>query len=413
MTGVPGRPFPAGSGAGTVIPVIDLPGMESTRHLARSGADRQARVGLVIQPGNERHDTGGHPENPGRFPPVLARLRESADWESLTVESAPAAEIEDLLRAHSDDHVERIREAAENGPTWIDGDTVVLPESFEVALDAAGGTIRAVEMVCGPGAVGSEPGGRGSGGGHGGRSRAGIADRIPAAFALVRPPGHHATRDRAMGFCLFNSITVAARHARERLGIERIAIFDWDVHHGNGTQDILYEDPSVLFISTHQWPLYPGTGRFDEVGAGAGTGFNLNLPMPPGSGDDEHLEAFEAVVGPVLERFDPGLILISAGQDGHVADPLSSQQVTVAGYHSLAASVAKLASALGSGVVAVQEGGYNPETLPRLDHAIIAGLGGFAADLTEPDPPAQAGDIGWPERLEEIRRAQRPYWPGL
>lgn len=344
-----------------------------------------------MQPGNERHDTGGHPENPGRFPPVLARLRESADWERLRVEPAPQAGVDDLLRAHSDAHVERIREASENGPTWIDGDTVALPESFEVALDAAGGTIRAVEMVCG----------------------AGGANRLPAAFALVRPPGHHATRDRAMGFCLFNSVAVAARHARDRLGIERVAIFDWDVHHGNGTQDILYDDPSILFISTHQWPLYPGTGNYDETGSGDGRGFTVNLPMPPGSGDREHLEAFDAVIGPVLERFDPGLILISAGQDGHVADPLSSQQLTIAGYHALAEAVAKFAGARGIGVAAVQEGGYNPETLPRLDHAILAGLGGFPADLAEPDRPADVGDIGWPERLNRIRRAQRPFWSGL
>ncbi len=345
------------------------------------------RVALVIQPGNERHDTGSHPENAGRFPPVIERLGESAGRDRLLIERATPATIDDVLRAHSEAHVERIREAAAAGPTWIDGDTVAMPGSFEVALDAAGGAIRAVELAT----AGSGP---------------------AAAFALVRPPGHHATRDRAMGFCLFNNVAVAARHARESLGIGRVAILDWDVHHGNGTQDILYDDPSILFISTHQWPLYPGTGWLDEHGSGDGRGFTVNLPLPPGSGDSEHLEAFTMVIEPILAGFDPGLILVSAGQDGHVADPLSNQQVTVAGYHRLAALTAGFARERGIGVAAVQEGGYNPETLPRLDHAIAAGLGGFTADLTEPDVPSDPGEIGWPERREEIHRAQRPYWPG-
>lgn len=357
-------------------------------NLTEPEKEETAQVGLVLQPGNERHDTGSHPENPRRFPPVLERLRESDDWARLRVENAQPAAVEDILRAHSEQHVELIRQAAADGPTWIDGDTVALPDSFEVALDAAGGAIRAVEMVSGD-------------------------DALPAAFALIRPPGHHATRDRAMGFCLFNSIAVAARHARERLGISRVAILDWDVHHGNGTQDILYGDPSILFISTHQWPLYPGTGWLDETGAGEGDGFTVNLPMPPGSGDAEHLEAFETVIRPILEQFDPGLILVSAGQDGHVADPLSSQQVTVAGYHGLAAATAAFARERGIGVAAMQEGGYNPETLPRLDHAIITGLGGFTPDLAEPDRPSDPGDIGWTERLEEIRRIQRRHWSGI
>lgn len=365
-----------------------------TSHTESSGGRPGAggrRIGLVLQPGNGRHDTGSHPENAGRFPPVIARLRDSTDWSRLRVENAVPAAIEDLLRAHSEAHIERVRRAAAEGPTWIDGDTVATPGSFEVALDAAGGAIRATGMAVGGGPAGA-PG---------------------VAFALVRPPGHHATRDRAMGFCLFNNVAVAARYARESLGIGRVAILDWDVHHGNGTQDILYDDPSVLFISIHQWPLYPGTGWLDERGDGDGLGSTVNLPLPPGSGDREHLEAFSTVIEPILAAFDPGLILISAGQDGHVADHLSHQQVTVAGYHRLAAAVAGFARERGIGIAAVQEGGYNPETLPRLDHAIIAGLGGFSADLAEPDPPPGRGDIGWPDRLGEIRRAQRPFWPTL
>lgn len=354
----------------------------------REQASAGGRVGLVLQPGNQRHDPGGHPENPARFPPVAERLLAGPGRERIEAVNAAPARIEDLLRVHTREHVEHIRRAAATGPTWIDGDTVALPESFDVALDAAGGAITAVDLATGAGAPG-------------------------AAFALVRPPGHHATGDRAMGFCLFNNVAVAARHARERLGFDRVAILDWDVHHGNGSQDIFVQDPSVLLISMHQWPLYPGTGWLAERGTGAGQGFTVNLPMPPGSGDQEHLEAWTEVIEPVLAGFDPGLLLISAGQDGHVADPLSSQQLTVSGYHRLAEAAGSFARKRNIGVAAIQEGGYNPETLPRLDHAIIAGLGAFAPDLAEPDRPAHPGDIGWSARLEEIRRAHRPFWPDL
>ncbi|MDQ2622549.1 MAG: histone deacetylase, partial [Actinomycetota bacterium] len=305
-------------------------------------------------------------------------------------------------RAHTPGHVENIREAAESGPTWIDGDTVAGPDSYEVALRSAGAALIAVEI-----AAGFDPSPDGPPG-------AGVKPSTPgSAFALIRPPGHHATADRAMGFCLFSNAAIAARYAREQLGIERVAIFDWDVHHGNGTQDILYDDPSVLFISMHQWPLYPGTGWLDETGAGDGQGFTVNLPMPPGSGDREHREAFEAVVGPVLDRFDPGLLIVSAGQDGHAADQLSSQLLTVSGYHWMAAAVAEFAAGKGIGVAALHEGGYNLETLPRLDHAILAGLAGFIPDLAEPAPVPDPGDIGWDERLSEIRRAQQPWWAGI
>lgn len=330
---------------------------------------------------------------------MLERLRQSRDWDRLRVMESRPAETEDLLRAHTPGHVENIRRAAEAGPTWIDGDTVVLPASHDVALRSAGASIIAAEAAAGftpspdgPLDAGAERDGTGS------------------VFALIRPPGHHATADRAMGFCLFSNAAIAALYARERMGIERVAVFDWDVHHGNGTQDILYEDPSVLFISMHQWPLYPGTGWLDETGAGEGRGFNVNLPMPPGSGDREHLEAFDAVVGPVLDQFDPGLLIISAGQDGHIADELSHQMVTVSGYHRLASAAAGFARERGIGVAALHEGGYNIETLPRLDHAILAGLAGFPADLAEPSPVPEPGDIGWDERLAEIRRAQKPWW---
>lgn len=344
------------------------------------------KTGLVILREQGLHETGSHPENAKRFPGVLDRLGGDSREHGLPILESRAAEVEDLLRAHTESHVENVRVAAENGPTWLDGDTVASPESYNVALRAAGASLEAVDAVTGP-----EP-------------------DLTSAFAIVRPPGHHATADRAMGFCLFSNAAVAARYAREHLGIDRVAILDWDVHHGNGTQDILYDDPSILFVSFHQWPLYPGSGWVDEVGVGAGRGYTVNLPMSPGSGDREHIEGFEAVAGPILDQFDPGLLIVSAGQDGHVADQLASQNLTAAGYNAMAVAVAEFARAKGIGLVALHEGGYNPNTLPLLDHAIYAGIGGFDPDLTGDTPAPEVGDNGWTERLGQIRRAQSVYW---
>lgn len=342
--------------------------------------------GLIILREQAGHDTGGHPENANRFPGVIARLGEDSQTHGLPILDSRQAAVEDLLRAHTEPHVETVRSAAENGPTWLDGDTVASPESYEVALGSAGAGLVGVDAVAGP-------------------------DRhLDSVFAIVRPPGHHATADRAMGFCLFSNAAVAARYAREKLGIDRVAVFDWDVHHGNGTQDILYADPSVLFISFHQWPLYPGSGWVDEVGVGEGRGYTINLPMPPGSGDREHIEGFQAVAGPILDQFDPGLLIISAGQDGHVADQLASQNLTAAGYHALARATAEFAALRGIGLLALHEGGYNPDTLPLLDHAIYAGLAGFTPDLAGDFPAPETGEIDWHERLGQIRRAQSAYW---
>jgi len=344
------------------------------------------KTGLVILREQGRHETGSHPENAGRFPGVIDRLGRDSELHDLPVMESRAAELDDLLRAHTERHVETVRTAAENGPTWLDGDTIASPESYEVALRSAGASLVAVDAAAGPEAA------------------------VDSAFAIVRPPGHHATADRAMGFCLFSNAAIAARYARETLGIDRVAVLDWDVHHGNGTQDILYDDPSVLFISFHQWPLYPGTGWTDETGVGEGRGYTVNLPMPPGSGDREHLEGFDAVAGPILEQFDPGLLIVSAGQDGHVDDRLANQNLTAYGYHQMASRAAGFASSKGIGLVALHEGGYNPETLPLLDHAIYAGLGGFTPDLSGDAHPPETGDNGWTERLGQIRRAQSVYW---
>ena len=355
-------------------------------------------TGIVVLPGHEEHDTGRHPENAARIDAVVEYLEGGPAREHLTVLEARRADEQDIARVHDQAHIDLVRESSARGPVWIDGDTVVSEGTYEVAMRAAGAALVAVDAVCG-------------------RPEAGAGGHPDSLFALIRPPGHHATADRAMGFCFFNHVAVAARYAQQALGIERVAILDWDVHHGNGTQDIFEDDPSVLFASLHQWPLYPGSGWLDETGSGDGRGFTVNLPMPPGSGNFEHADALDRVVLPIMDEFDPGLLLVSAGQDGHVADPLSSQDLTVAGYHGMAARAAEFAAARDIGLVAVHEGGYNPETLPALDESILAGFAGTVGPRPDPwvagtDPHEGRSHEGWAERLGHVLEVQRAFRPG-
>ncbi len=240
------------------------------------------------------------------------------------------ASREQVERVHDGGYVEAL--AALDCETWLDGDTIAGPTSFEAAVLAAGCAIAAVEA---------------------------------GGFALVRPPGHHALPDRAMGFCLLDNIAVAARHAQDVLRLERIAIVDWDVHHGNGTEAIFRDDESVLFVSLHQWPFYPGTG-----GPGTSDDATLNIPLPAGAGDAQYAAAFSELVEPTVGAFDPDLVLVSAGFDAHELDPLAHMAVTERGFEELARRSAQL----GPRVAVVLEGGYNLATLPRLVEAAIRGF---------------------------------------
>ncbi len=292
------------------------------------------KVGFVYDPIYLKHDTGQHVENARRLEAVMSRLEQSGVKPRLTPIKPRAAAIEELSLVHDESHIRHVKEVAERGGGWLDADTVISRYSFDAALYAAGGAIKATEAV--------------------------MNGEVNSAFALVRPPGHHATRSEAMGFCLFNNIAIAAKYALAKFGLERILITDFDVHHGNGTQEAFYNDPRVVYISTHQYPFYPGTGSIEETGGGTARGTKVNIPLPAGCGDAEYQQVYEQIVVPVAGRFRPQLILVSAGYDTHWADELALMRVTVAGFAQMVRTIRGLADEMcGGRLVFSLEGGYN------------------------------------------------------
>jgi acetoin utilization deacetylase AcuC-like enzyme len=334
---------------------------------------------VYSDPASERHVNHlAGVETPERFPAALAGVQEAErggvrmEWRSCK----PAGE-DALARVHAPAYVDYLRELSAAGGGYLSLDTALDQDSWEVASLASGAAIGAVESTL-------------SG---------------EAAFAVARPPGHHAGRATGMGFCLLNHAAVAAEHARSR-GLGRIAILDWDVHHGNGTQDIFY-DGQVLYLSAHQSPFYPGTGRAGEVGVGQGRGFTVNVPLPAGSGEDVYVAAFAGVFLPVLREFEPELILISAGYDAHAADLLGGMSLEAASFGRFAAWLASLVREVGAAPLAfVLEGGYNLGALTESVAATIRGV-------EEPQDAAReyVGDVIRP--VEAARRALTPFWESL
>jgi acetoin utilization deacetylase AcuC-like enzyme len=337
-----------------------------------------AAIAVYYHPLFLEHETGDHPENKRRL--VVTRERLERSGLDLSWVTPEPAQVPALVRVHDVDYVDSIRSLAADGGGWLDWDTAVSPRSYEAAALAAGAGIMAVDDAL-------------------------STDR--KAFMLVRPPGHHASRSRGMGFCLFNNVAVAAAHAIEERGIERVLIVDWDVHHGNGTQAIFYDDPRVLYVSTHQAGHFPGTGRTREVGSGAGAGFTVNVPLQAGGSDGAVFHVFETLLVPLVRAYRPQLFLVSAGYDPQAGDPLGGLRFSQTSFQWMAARLTQMAGeGDASGPLCFLEGGYSPELLASSVVATVAGMGGELPEFHPVVTADERDDVR--EALEEIK----PYWRG-
>ena len=334
-------------------------------------------VALLYDPTCVEHDPGhGHPESPDRLKSIWTELtgRPVAGTEAL---SPPRSTPEELGRVHDAGYVREILELAGLSGS-LDGDTAISPRSIDAALLAAGAAAEGVRRV--------------------------LDGRSQGAFALVRPPGHHAEATRAMGFCLFNNVAVAAAEAHAR-GIKRVLCVDWDVHHGNGTQHAFYGRNDLLFVSTHQWPLYPGTGAAEETGAGEGAGYTVNVPLPPGCGDADYAAVFAEALLPVAEQYRPELILVSAGFDAHQLDPLGGMRITDEGFATLCGAVKEVADRHCPGrLVLTLEGGYDLGALARSVRNCVEVMAGATA------PPLQPKAVRARQALRRVLEVQKPRW---
>jgi acetoin utilization deacetylase AcuC-like enzyme len=286
-----------------------------------------------------KHDTGVHPENARRLEAILRSIDSDESLSKRLIRVPPKpADHEDIIRCHREELVDHLESLCVRGESYVDVDTRISPESFQVAKLAAGAATAAVDAVM------SQEGAR--------------------AFGVIRPPGHHATIANAMGFCLFNNAAIGARYAQARYGIERVLIIDWDVHHGNGTQDIFWNDPTVFYFSTHQYPFYPGTGSADERGAGRGEGTTLNVPLRMGTSARDHRQAFTDAMHQIERQFSPDLVIVSAGFDSRRGDPLGGLMLEDSDFAEMTKEVLRIAEKSASGrVVGLLEGGYNLDLL--------------------------------------------------
>jgi len=348
-------------------------------------------TGILREPVYLLHEMGHyHPENPRRLEVVYQMLDEAGP--ELNIQQIPArkATFEEIATNHSPRYVEAIASTAGHRQTYLDPDTSTCADSWDASTAAVGGLLNLVDAV--------------------------VEGRVRNGFGLVRPPGHHAVWDRAMGFCIFNNVAIAARHAMSRHAMERIAIVDWDLHHGNGTQSSFYDDPRVLFISTHQYPHYPGSGSVQETGRGKGEGYTINVPLSPGAGDLEYVAIFHKLVAPVLRIFKPELVLVSAGFDAHERDPLGGMGITAQGYEQMVRILMRAAAEICSGrLVLTLEGGYDLHALRESIASVLLCLSTFEPDRfkgTE-EPSMESLHPRATHILTEVLSTQREYWPDL
>ena len=323
-----------------------------------------AKTAVVIDEEYLKHHPGEfHPERPARIKVLLdlAAALDDAEFQLLPPRAATRAQIE---TCHSTDHIALIESTSRANEYALDGDTITSRDSFGVSLLAVGGFLRMLDAIA--------------------------AGECRGGFALVRPPGHHARPEQAMGFCLFNTMAIGVEHLKRAHHAQRVLVMDWDVHHGNGTQEMFYADPSVLFMSTHQFPFYPGTGAAREVGAGAGEGYTLNIPLPAGCADGEYLGAFRDVIVPAVKKFKPDWILVSAGFDPHRRDPLGGMELTESGFAAMARALLRLADEYAGGKIAfLLEGGYD---LTALNASVAAVLNEIRRPARPDGVPEAAGE---------------------
>jgi acetoin utilization deacetylase AcuC-like enzyme len=324
------------------------------------------------------HDSSTHPENRRRLEQTLDHLQKAGLLARMQPVAARDTSLDELSTVHHRGYIERVQRVAQSGGGWLDPDTYVGPRSYDAAIRAAGGLLAAVEGV--------------------------LNGKVDNAFALVRPPGHHALANRGMGFCLFNNIAVAARYVLQQRGLQRVLIADYDLHHGNGTQEAFYQEAEVLYFSTHQFPYYPGTGHWKETGRGAGEGYTVNVPLPAGVGDDGYQRVFDQVLLPMAARYKPQLILASAGFDAHWMDPLGMMRLSVSGYAQLARRLVEMAAECCEGrIVLTLEGGYNLEALALCVAATFSMLLGDE-EVHDPLGPARGSEEPVDAVIQAVRK---------
>jgi len=296
------------------------------------------KTGYISDPFYLRHKNEPHPENPGRLNAIQKKIESSKYYNNLTLIQPRKATVEDIAKVHGTGYIQSVEDSCRNGVRNLDADTVISADSYQAALLSAGAGLEAVDKI--------------------------LEGTVDNAFCAVRPPGHHAEQNKAMGFCLFNNVGVIARYAQDVKKIEKVFIFDWDVHHGNGTQHSFYKDSSIYYSSIHQYPFYPGTGGVDETGTGDGLGSNLNLPMRAFSCDSDYITSIENKLIPVIQKFNPDLIIISAGFDAHENDPLAQINLSTECYGKMTQKLMEIANDVCNGrILSMLEGGYDYSAL--------------------------------------------------
>jgi acetoin utilization deacetylase AcuC-like enzyme len=330
------------------------------------------------------HTQHSHPERKERLEYILSTLKKKELSPKIKLVKPRPATIDEIAQVHDPEYIALIEKACLSGRNYLDMDTYIVPESYQVALLSAGGALTGLQKVM------SEENGK--------------------AFVLNRPPGHHAEKNQAMGFCLFNNVAIAASKARSEYGLKRIAIVDWDVHHGNGTQHSFEDDSQILFISIHQSPAYPGSGNLDEVGKNQGIGFTVNLPLPAGCGDLEYEICFRELVIPIIDQFKPELIIVSAGQDAFIDDPLAGMSLTCYGYQMMAEQLVGASERWSEGkLLLCLEGGYHLQGQADAVVQILNAMGQWGLPVERPLEKPEPAD-NFKGRFEDIKEIQKQYW---